>query len=349
VEGNLRRELDGTLSTATYYFPLGYAAPFGWQLAKIDFTSTHSIPNILGYFKTWASLPGPAGFTDAGACPVTYNTAPGFYDNGYWTLTASANASSANYDLQLRNQGQTNGPGVTWTVAKAATVAGPWSLSGVCTGVASPFAKRTGMNGFSVFATAQSGNPVPITLLNFDAVAKGTDVMTTWSTASEINNDYFIVERSSDGTNFEQIGTRKGAGNSNSTLYYSMLDAAPMKGVSYYRLKQVDFDGTATKSEMVAVNFGEHNVLNVFPNPAQTEISYKFTAAADGVVEVQMIDALGKVVYSANENVVKGVNVSQPMNIGNLPLGVYIMQIRPMGSEIIEPMQKRFIKKTKEE
>jgi hypothetical protein len=349
VEGNLRRNLNGTLSSGTYYFPLGHATP-GWQLATVDFTSTHSIPNILGYFSTWSSLPGPTGLVDGGSCPVTYNTAPGFYNNGYWTLTASANASSANYDLQLRNGGVTNGPGVTYTVVKASTVAGPWSLSGSCnTTVTYPFAKRNGMSGFSVFATAQSGNPVPITLLNFDAVAKGTEVQATWATESEINNDYFIVERSRDGINFEPIGTRKGAGNSSNTLYYSFLDPNPYDGISYYRLGQVDFDGTATKSEIVAVNFADVGVLNVFPNPAQTEIKYRFNSAAEGTVSVEIVDAIGKVVYSAEASVTKGLNTSEPVSIGNLPRGVYFIQVRPLNSEIIEPMQKWFVKQTKEE
>jgi hypothetical protein len=348
VEGNLRRNIDGTLSTSTYYFPLGHATP-GWQLAKIDFTSTHSIPNMLGYFSTWSSLPGPTGLADGGACLVTYNTAPGFYDNGYWTLTASANASSANYDLQLRNGGVTNGPGLSYTVVKAATVAGPWSLSGVCnTTVTYPFAKRNGMNGFSVFATAQGG-ALPISLLNFDAVAKGTEVQTTWATESEINNDYFIVERSRDGVNFEEVGTRKGAGNSSNTLHYSFLDTNPYEGVSYYRLRQVDFDGSSSRSEIVAVSFADIGVLNVFPNPSQNEIQYRFNSAAEGNVSIEIIDALGKVVYSEHANVTKGLNTSEPVNIGYLPRGVYFMKVKPLNSEIIEPMQKRFVKQTRED
>jgi hypothetical protein len=348
VEGNLRRNLNGTLSTSTYYFPLGHAAT-GYQIATIDFTSTHSVPNILGYFTPWASLPGPAGFTDAGACPVTYNTSPAFYNHGYWTLTASANASSANYDLQLRSQGVTNGPGVNWTVAKAATVAGPWSLSGSCTSVSYPFAKRTGMNGFSVFATAQTGNTFPISLLYFDAKEMGTEVEATWVTESEINNNYFVVERSADGVNFNEVGRRNGAGNSSSTLYYSLIDGHPLKGISYYRLRQVDFDGTESYSNLVAVSFLEQNVLNVYPNPAQSDVQCSFTAAAAGEVIIEMIDALGKTVLSQKVSVTKGLNVITDLDIQLVPRGVYIMQVKPLNGEIIEPMQKRFVKKTKEE
>ena len=347
VEGNLRRNLNGSLSSATYHFPLGHVTP-GWQLATVDFISTHSIPNMLGYFSTWSSVPGATGLFD-GVCNVNYNTNLGFYNNGYWTLTPSANATSGNYDLQLRNGGVTNGPGVSWTVAKAPAISGSWSLDGVCTGVANPFAKRTGMSGFSVFATAMSSNPVPITLLNFDAVTHGSGVMTSWVTASETNNDYFIIERSADGMHFEQIGTRKGAGNSTNTLYYSMLDGAPFKGVSYYRLSQVDYDGSSTKSQVVAVSFLGNSVLNVFPNPAQTAIQYRFNSAADGVVMFEMIDALGKTVLSKQVDVKKGLNTSDALDIRFMPQGVYFIQLKPVNSEIIEPMQKRFVKQTREE
>ena len=157
------------------------------------------------------------------------------------------------------------------------------------------------------------------------------------------------MERSADGISFEQVGTRKGAGNSSATLYYSMFDMNPLKGVSYYRLRQVDFDGQESKSQIVAVSFLENNVLNVFPNPAQTAIQYRFNSAADGVVNFELIDVLGKVIISQQVNVTKGQNTSEAFDISFLPQGVYFIQLKPAGSEIIEPMQKRFIKQTREE
>ena len=347
VEGNLRRNLNGTLSNGTYYFPVGHATP-GYQLATIDFTSTHSIPNLLGYFTPWGSLPAALNVTDA-PCSVNYNTTPGFYDNGYWTLTASANASSANYNLRLRNAGVSNGPGTFWTVAKAATVAGPWSLNGTCFNDVYPFAKRTAMSGFSVFATAQSGNALPVSLLTFDAVVQGSEVETSWATASETNNDYFIIERSVDGVNYEKVGTRKSVGNSTTELHYSLIDPKPFKGVSYYRLRQIDLDGLESSFGPVAVNLTDNTVLNVFPNPANTEVQYRFISAAEGIVSVEISDALGRMVYSDQMNVKKGENTSDPVRIGSLPVGVYILQVKPVNSDIIEPMQKRFIKKLREE
>jgi hypothetical protein len=352
VQGNLRRNLDPT--GGIYYWPVGLSSSF--QLAKLTFGTGVTIPNILGFFSPWGSLPGPLGLVD-GPCSASYTSSPGFLNNGYWTLTASANPTGAQYDMVLFNTGVTNGAGSTsWTVAKAPSIAGGWVLDGNCDNTSTQaVTKRNGMTGFSVFASAQSNVPVPITLLNFDAVAKGTNVLATWVTATEINNDYFIVERSTDGINFERVGTRKGAGNSSATLYYSLYDAEPLKGVSYYRLRQVDFDGQESKSQMVAVSFLDNNVLTVYPNPADNSasyLSYEFNAAGDGAVRLEVVDMLGKVAMAENVNAVKGNNVFQGqdgLNISYLPHGVYILQVKPVNNEIIEPMQKRFIKQTREE
>src|SRR4029077_1644939 len=153
-----------------------------------------------------------------------------------------------------------------------------------------------------------------------------------------------------DGEHFEQVGTRKGAGNSTTTLYYSMLDLKPMKGVSYYRLRQFDFDGAESKSQLVAVSFMSDNVLIAFPNPAQTNnINMRFVSAAAGEVKLEFIDMLGKVLVSQTVQVTKGQNEIANYDIRTLPPGVYIIQMKPSGSEIIEPMQTRFVKRMKED
>jgi hypothetical protein len=340
VEGNLKRNLTGT--AGTYYWPVGTSAA-GFQLAAVEFYGTHSIGNILGYFTgTPVSIqPGPIG----PECPTNDFSTMAPLNNGYWTLTANANAGSANYKMTLYNLNYTNSSGATaWTVLKANSIAGPWTLSGNCIASTAAATARDNMSGFSVFTSGQSGVPLPIDLLNFNAVIQDENVLTTWTTATEINNDYFIIERSADGINFETVGTKRGAGNSSVTLYYSMLDAKPMKGLSYYRLRQVDFDGTDTKSSLVAVNFVDDNTLVVFPNPAQTNINLAFKAGADGKVELEIIDMLGKTRLSDLLEVKKGLNEIKEYPLGDLPRGAYLMRVKPMRCEITEPLQTPFVR-----
>jgi hypothetical protein len=340
VEGNLKRNLSGT--AGTYYWPIGTATK-GFQLAAVEFYGTHSIGNILGFF-TGTSIPiqpGPLG----PECPTNNFATLAPLDNGYWTLTANANASSANYKMTLYNLNYTNATGaLAWTVLKANTSAGPWTLNGNCIASTATATARDNMNGFSVFTSGQSGVQLPVDLLNFDAVVQGEDVLTTWTTATEVNNDYFAVERSADGINFETAGTKRGSGNSSVTLYYSFLDTKPIKGISYYRLRQVDFDGTDSKSRLVAVEFTDVNTLNVFPNPAQTSlINLKFSSASDGEVTLEIIDMLGKVHISELLVVKKGLNEIRDYKIHDLPQGAYLVRLKSVAGNM-EPMQARFVK-----
>ncbi|NQX98097.1 MAG: hypothetical protein HRT73_09495, partial [Flavobacteriales bacterium] len=97
-------------------------------------------------------------------------------------------------------------------------------------------------NWFTI-ASLTAANPLPITLLSFEATANEDKVDLKWSTSTEINNGFFTIERSADAKNWEEIVTTNGAGNSNQTIEYFETDYEPLEGVSYYRLKQTDFNG----------------------------------------------------------------------------------------------------------
>ncbi len=120
---------------------------------------------------------------------------------------------------------------------------------------------------------------LPIELLSFTAVATNKNVQINWSTASEINNDYFNIERSSDGINFASISQINGAGNSTQILRYALVDDAPLSRTSYYRLKQTDFDGKKSYSSIVSVRFNNSNFSNfdIYPNPFSGETTFQTT------------------------------------------------------------------------
>jgi hypothetical protein len=100
----------------------------------------------------------------------------------------------------------------------------------------------------------------PIELISFAAFPHSEGVQLEWITASELNNDYFTIERSQSGEGFEPVNTVRGAGTKSNQSKYSLLDSNPLAGTSYYRLKQTDFDGKSTYSDLVEVT------ENLFPS-----------------------------------------------------------------------------------
>ncbi len=147
------------------------------------------------------------------------------------------------------------------------------------------------------------GDPLPVTLSYFSGKSEGDQVVLNWVTTSEKNNDYFEVQRSGDGKNFVSIGHVNGAGNSNTTLEYVFTDNHPLNGNAYYRLKQVDVNGTASYSDVVAVSFSfvSEATLDVFPNPynGNGRLNLKLNGhTGNKEVLVILLDPLGQQVVS---------------------------------------------------
>ena len=165
-----------------------------------------------------------------------------------------------------------------------------------------PYIKTiTNLTGtLSRFGVGSSGSPLPIELLEFKANQNANTVNIDWITASEKDNDYFIVERTTDGIVFNSIAKQKGAGNSTQIRYYTAIDQAPLSGTSYYRLKQVDFDGHSSFSDLVQINFNEANAntFNMYPNPCKGMVYLSFYDLPDKDIEIKIFDISGKMVYS---------------------------------------------------
>jgi hypothetical protein len=163
-----------------------------------------------------------------------------------------------------------------------------------------------------------------IELLSFTAVAKEAHVQLNWATASETSNDYFTVERSTDGINFETIAIVDGAGNSSEILNYSAVDNAALDGIAYYRLKQTDYDGQFDYSNSVAVKFENRNdfIFNIYPNPNNGQKFNLHIPKNNAEVLIAVYDMLGKKIYSKviitsiNGNDVYTINLFRKLNHG---------------------------------
>lgn len=171
------------------------------------------------------------------------------------------------------------------------------------------------------FSLSISGG-LPVELTQFDATTEGSKTQLTWSTASEKNNEGFEIERGADGAKFEKIGFVKGNGTSNETKQYTYEDNRLSSAVTYYRLKQVDFDGTFTYSKVVSVVGEGSTKLKAYPNPVATVLMLE--TAIKGNYEV--INLLG-------QTVLRGQATAQMIDVSALPQGNYILKV---GSEQVK-------------
>ncbi len=171
-----------------------------------------------------------------------------------------------------------------------------WELQVEGSSAASYATTDVTVTSFGPFTLTPIVSPLPIELLSFNAQPVGKEVALDWVTASEINNDYFTILRSADGFRFEPILRVEGAGNSATAIRYADADKQPLRGLSYYKLRQTDFDGSTSESQVVAVRFvaAKGSSLVAWPNPAADELNL---AGFDGAgAEVRLMDTAGRVV-----------------------------------------------------
>lgn len=176
-----------------------------------------------------------------------------------------------------------------------------------------------------------SGVTLPVEFISFTGKKNSSDIELKWITASETNNDYFQVERSTDGIIFNKIGSVTGAGNSNEPLAYKFSDAEPDGVINYYRLKQVDFDGAFKYSSTVVVNMsGSENAIGTMtagPNPFTDIINVNYNATAAGKVQVLLYDLSGKIIKKKEAYIEEGSSTLFLDDCASLQQGIYLAGI----------------------
>ncbi|MFN8712451.1 MAG: T9SS type A sorting domain-containing protein [Bacteroidota bacterium] len=179
----------------------------------------------------------------------------------------------------------------------------------------------SGSNNSGILTAAST--PLPIQLLYFKSTCSTQNgVLITWATASEKDNNYFIVERMSSAGSWEAITVIEGAGNSISQRSYSYTDVGAVAGTNYYRLRQVDFNGHYTVFAPVTANCEKTAAsVSLFPNPA----SYDFTIRADaGIQSIEIFDNTGRLYRSITD---AGNEQQYTVNIGDFPLACYTVRL----------------------
>ncbi|NNM15654.1 MAG: T9SS type A sorting domain-containing protein [Bacteroidia bacterium] len=184
--------------------------------------------------------------------------------------------------------------------------------------------------------------PLPIELISFTGEYLEDRVLLNWSTATEINNDYFTIERSRDGLNFEPIGFVDGAGYSTQLLNYKFEDVEPLEGTTYYRIKQTDYNGDFTYSKIISIKRTFKNtpgIQSLYPNPVKDNlyVTYKLKLKLNENAKLRLLSVTGTVL---NEYILDESVSVQQIDLSDLQKGVYLLHFESNGAVQIE----KFIK-----
>lgn len=238
-------------------------------------------------------------------------------DNGStFTVVASAVTNDGSHDITVPN-----GTTTTARVLVQCSVGGNFKSASTFFDVSD-----------AVFAIEET---LPIELVDFKLEQYMKDkVKISWITAAEINNSHFEVEKSKDASNYNLVRGVNGIGNSTTLQRYSIIDSDPFQGINYYRLKQIDVDGTSQYSFIRTIQvLTSSEIINVFPNPAKDFITINIPDS-EFVTNIKICDQLGRVMQELNQT-------ETTINIGWLPDGIYYLFITSKKGSHVNKIIKR--------
>lgn len=186
---------------------------------------------------------------------------------------------------------------------------------------------RSGFTSFSPFSVSMFA-ALPVTWISVSGSHKNNDNFISWSTAAEVNNNYFIIEASADGIKFSEAGKVNADGNSANTQNYSFIDKNRNERVIYYRIRQVDIDGKFSYSQVVKISTGERLVSSILisPNPVADQANLILNAEKNSAVSIMITNINGQIIYTSKEKLAAGTNNIR-LNLSDKASGVYILKL----------------------
>lgn len=185
----------------------------------------------------------------------------------------------------------------------------------------------SGMDNSDIVTSSSCVVVLPVELIFFNAQLQDQTSLLTWQTVSEENNRGFEIERSANGIGFEKIGFVKGNGTTVEVTNYNLIDESPINGMSYYRLKQMDFDGQFEYSKTVIVEYQIRSTeYRIYPNPVQDELTITNT---ENVKNIVIYNALGQLLRQFTIN-----NSQLSIHVSDLPKGIYILKVQDINGVI---------------
>ena len=296
---------------STFTFPIGKG--WRWGYAKVKNTSGGTYTWEAEYYNT-----GPINDPDVTSTTPTSSTINSISGNEYWRISdggAPAGETAiiglswdGNSDVSANSSEREELEVMAWNPASSTwDNFGGQNFSSGHTQSAGDFESSSALT-FSeriiTLGSKDASNPLPVDLISFKAMRAEEGVRLEWETASEQNNDYFEVQKSADGKTFNSIGEVAGSGTTNEHHSYSFIDGKPYQGITYYRLKQVDFDGKYNYSKIVLIDIDDvgRNEFGfiMYPNPTKnSEVFLRFiTNDYHSPVKVSIINTIGVPTYS---------------------------------------------------
>jgi hypothetical protein len=349
INGNFRRNIAS--NTSTYNFPIGDGTSTT-NYKRMEFLNNNI--NGVSYLDVFVNSITEGGndiqsrLDTTGKCREDGDGGPlltplsQLLNTGQWDLTPNTAPSGGNYGVRLYfanvsglsssddnrfavvKRPSTSTDYFDWDAFASTTTMPPINAAGRT--FASGYAEKNGFTSFSKFAIAKAkvfNTPLPVELLSFDVTKEKNNVLIKWSTLSEKNNDYFVVERSTNGVYFTPLAKVKGQGNSFVYTQYTAYDENPLNGTNYYRLKQVDYDGHFSYSDIKSVNFtkGQISPVTIVKNEnGGIKVISNFN---DRINYVCLIDVSGRTIDIVHEFLEN--NTIEIATTTLLPKGLYFL------------------------
>lgn len=320
------RKLFNSAPSATVGFPVGDASsytPFAFTLNSATLAPTAYIS---------VNVSSSAHPTIATITPATI-----IYLNRYWSLN-QVGITDPDYDFEANYIDADVQPDLSveasFVAAKYSTNTTPnWTKGGGVDEVSNTIFWN-GVTSFSDITGVGEEEELPVELVSFKASLQNEHVKLDWKTLSETNNDYFGVERSSNGFDFIEIGRMQGAGTSRSFIDYAFIDENPLQGLNYYRLKQTDFDGKFAYSDVVGISLSKAGLyaMSIYPNPVEGD---KLNLSGNGyekderltliVTNIVGQSVMTKEVVADDQGV-----IMEELAVGHLKKGTYIITLQSL-------------------
>jgi hypothetical protein len=165
---------------------------------------------------------------------------------------------------------------------------------------------------------------LPVSLSGFTAELTGNEVALSWTTEQETNSNYFSVERSQNGSTWEEIGTVAAKGNSSTVSQYGFTDKTPLSGVNYYRLKMVNIDNSFNYSGVQIVRTTAVKEISFFPNPATTTVNVSLEST-ENATSIELMNISGQVLTAKRISGANGTTIS--LDVTQYARGMYIVRV----------------------